>query len=189
MAYPSGPVTRGPAPAGVPAAAASNPLLKSPEMTNTFTGEIMIEAGLLTAHQVDAVLHHQRKHPKARQSFGHVAAKLFQVSELAVLEALAEQARRHGTYARLHEQEIDRNCLYLLSPREAWDQLILPLHFDHDRELICATTVETLPTAIAFLQRRVSVPFRFVLADLRLLEQYIAEQYDYEGVDVVEEAA
>ena len=189
MAYPSGPVTPGPTPSGVPAAAALNHLLKSPEMTNTFTGEIMVEAGLLTTLQVEAVLLYQRKHPKARQSFGHVAAKMFQVSELAVLDALAEQARRHGVYARLHEQEIDRNCLYLLSPREAWDQLILPLHFDHDRELICATTVETLPTAIAFLQRRVSVPFRFVLADLRLLEQYIAEQYDYEGVDVVEEAA
>ena len=84
-------------------------------MTNTFTGEIMVEAGLLTTLQVEAVLLYQRKHPKARQSFGSVAAKMFQVSELAVLDALAEQARRHGTYARLHEQEIDRNCLYLLT--------------------------------------------------------------------------
>ena len=158
-------------------------------MTNTFTGEIMVQAGLLSEHQVDAVLLHQRKHRSGRRSFGSVAAELFQVSELAVLDALAEQARRHGTYARLHEQEIDRNCLYLLSPREAWDQLILPLHFNAERELICATTVEGLPTAIAFLQRRVSVAFRFVLADLRLLEQYIAEQYDYEGVDVIEDAA
>ncbi len=157
-------------------------------MTNDLTGEIMIEAGLLDATQVRAVLTHQENATR-RLSFGDVAVELFHLSELAIFDALAEQAKRHTVYARLDDAQIDRNCLFLLSPRDAWDQLILPLHFDADRELICVTTVESLPTAIAFLQRKLSVPFRFVLADLRLLEQFIAEQYDYEGVECVEDAA
>ena len=49
--------------------------------------------------------------------------------------------------------------------------------------VLCCTTEETLPTAVAFLLRSVEVPFRIVIADVRPLEQYIAEQYHYEGID------
>jgi hypothetical protein len=157
-------------------------------MQNQMIGSIMCEAGLLNQRQVDAVLNAQQLEAE-RQSFGCVAERLFDIPATVVNEALAEQARQHSAYVKLTEQHLDRNCQYLISPADAWDHLIMPLQFDEDRELICATTVETLPAAIEFVQANLTMPVRFVLADLRLLEQYIAEQYDYEGVEVVEEAA
>ena len=84
-------------------------------------------------------------------------------------------------------QEIDPTCRRVLSAAEAWDSLVLPLRRE-DGVLVCATAVETLPAAAALLEGTVDEPVRFVLAECRPLEQFIAEQYGYEGVEIDEAA-
>ncbi|MEM6749658.1 MAG: hypothetical protein AAF612_04220 [Planctomycetota bacterium] len=71
----------------------------------------------------------------------------------------------------------------VISAREAWDALVMPLRIEHG-ELVCATTQETYHTALNLLSRAYDGPTRLVIAGVRILEQFIAEQYGYEGVDI-----
>ena len=79
----------------------------------------------------------------------------------------------------------DPACLDLISPTDAWNHMLLPLRMEQGR-LICATTRETAAGAAALLGRNLSTPFDFVIAEAHLLEQFIAEQYEYEGVEIAE---
>ncbi|MEM8739148.1 MAG: hypothetical protein AAGG38_11830 [Planctomycetota bacterium] len=117
------------------------------------------------------------------------AAAAWGVDEAAALHSLSGYWRREAARVQLHRVPHDPAALGYVGARDAWDYLILPLAVEPDGHLLCCTTVETLPTAIARLLNTLSVPFRLVVADIRPLEQYIAEQYRYEGVEVEGEAA
>ena len=88
-------------------------------------------------------------------------------------------------HVNLLTEVIDDTCLHLISPAEAWENIVMPLRVENGH-LVCATTPGTVDRAALLLQRTLHQPFRFVLADLHLLEQFIAEQYDYEGVEIAE---
>ncbi|MEM7681419.1 MAG: hypothetical protein AAF288_05640 [Planctomycetota bacterium] len=68
-------------------------------------------------------------------------------------------------------------------PREAWDALVMPLRIEAG-ELVCATTQETYHAALKLTETAYDGPVRLVITGVRLLEQFIAEQYGYEGVDI-----
>ncbi len=147
-------------------------------------GKILIERGLLDESQVQQVLTHQQTR---YCPFGKLSAELFGLDEHDIYHALADQILNHHIEeVNLINQTIDRNCLAILSPHDAWDYLVLPLRIEN-QELLCATTVETLPQAISIMQHAVDIPFRFVVTEIRPLEQFIAEQYNYEGIDIDEE--
>lgn len=147
-------------------------------------GQILVEHELLTQQQVTTALRVQQAEPQQRP-LGVIAADLFDVDAEAITDALAEQAARRSPPARLARERFDDSCLALIDAEEAWDHLVLPLRMERGT-LVCATTYGTLPTAMRLLQRRVYLPFRFVIAEIGPLEGFIAERYSYEGVPVAE---
>ena len=147
-------------------------------------GQVLVQRGLLTREQVKRVLQAQQAEPQ-RRPFGLIAGELCDLDEDDLMDALADQAARRSPSTRLARERIDPGCLTLIEPHEAWDHAVLPLRIERGT-LICATTYETLPAAMRLLQRRIYLPFRFVIAEIAPLEGFIAERYRYEGVPVAD---
>ncbi|MGB0767354.1 MAG: hypothetical protein ACPGYV_06555 [Phycisphaeraceae bacterium] len=151
-------------------------------MNNDLIGQILVEQGVLTAKQVARALAAQAER---EAPLGRIAEQLFDVDRGSVIHALAEQVAMRAADASLATEAFDEACLQMLTARQAWDSLILPIRWV-DGELLCATTVETLPTAIELLQQTLDCPFHFVIAEMRPLEEFIASLYAYEGVEVID---
>lgn len=151
-------------------------------MDNDLIGNILVEQGVLTTTQVARALEVQatREAP-----LGRIAEQLFDIERSAVIEALAEQIVMRSPDASLATERFDEQCQRMISAKEAWDNLILPIRWE-DGELLCATTVETLPGAIELLQQKLDCPFHFAIAEMRPLEEFIASLYAYEGVEVID---
>jgi len=152
-------------------------------MTHEQMTTVLVEQELLTEPQRAAVLSSSAT-PSDNQCFLEHTAELFGLNEVDLLDALTKHLRGSAPEVKLSQTAHDRAALEYLSACDAWDYLILPLAVEPDGHLLCCTTAETLSTALAFLMRTLAVPFRVVIADVRPLEQYIAEQYHYEGVEV-----
>lgn len=151
-------------------------------MNNDLIGQILIQQGVMTAEQVDQALAEQLG---SEQPLGRIAQELFGVSEISVVMALAEQIGLRSPHISLAEQRFDPQCLKMIAAKDAWDRLILPICYE-DGELLCATTIETLPSAIELLQARLDCPYHFAIAEMRPLEEFIASLYAYEGVEVID---
>ena len=149
-------------------------------MDNDLIGHILVEQGVLTPSQVERALKVQAER---EAPLGRIAEQLFDIERITVIEALAEQVVMRAPDAALANEQFDPQCLGMLSAKEAWDSLILPIRWE-DGELLCATTVETLPGAIELLQQKLDCPFHFAIAEIRPLEEFIASLYAYEGVEV-----
>lgn len=147
-------------------------------------GAILAERGTLTQAQVKRVLSTQRQNDRP---FGQVVEDLFNIPVRDIAEALSEHILADSPFVKLVDERLDEACLDLIQPRDAWESLVLPMRFEAG-ELLCATTVETLSNAIELIQRAVPQPFRFAFVDIRLLEQFIAERYHFEGIEVDESA-
>ena len=152
------------------------------DMHSESIGTFLIERGTLTGKQVAQVLARQREE---HRPFGQVAEDMFGVSVSDLAEALAEQLVSKCPWINLIEEQLDEQCLNMIEARDAWESLVLPMRYEGD-ELLCATTMETLPNAIELIQRAVAEPFRLAIVDIRLLEQFIAERYHFEGIEVDE---
>ena len=153
-------------------------------MDNDHIGQILIEQGTLNQEQVDQVLASQAERAVP---FGRLAETMFGIDEHAIHQALADQIARRAPYIKLCREEFDPDVLLLLTAREAWDTLVLPIRRE-DGELLCATTVETLSSAIQLLQEKLDEPYHFALVEMRPIEEFIASMYAYEGVDVVDDS-
>jgi len=101
-----------------------------------------------------------------------------QVSEEALAELIAA-----STETNLARERMDASCLSVLTPQQAWDSAVLPLRVEAGT-LVCATSYETLAAAFALLRRRSKQPVRFVISEIRPLEQFISQLYDYDGVEL-----
>ncbi|MEM6505620.1 MAG: hypothetical protein AAF711_09145 [Planctomycetota bacterium] len=151
-------------------------------MDNDLIGHILIEQGVLTQSQVDRALQVQAER---EAPLGRIAEQLFDIERNTVIEALAEQVVMRAPEASLASETYDPQCLQMLAAKQAWDNLILPVRWE-DGELLCVTTVETLPGAIELLQQKLDCPFHFAIAEMRPLEEFIASLYAYEGVEVID---
>lgn len=85
-------------------------------------------------------------------------------------------------HVNLCRERHDDACLELIEAEEAWANLVLPVNEDERGTLVFATTVETFAAARELVRSRVTQPFRFVLAEVRSIEQFIAQRYGYEGI-------
>ncbi|MEM6551412.1 MAG: hypothetical protein AAF750_04710 [Planctomycetota bacterium] len=156
-------------------------------MTERRLGQILIARGLLNESQVQQILDQQQQQdPPAR--FGVLARQQFDLHDEDVLSALTELHLRRSPQTSLAAEPADPQCLRIVTAEQAWDSLVLPLRVE-DGELVCATTLETLSSAIEMLESRTDQTFRFIIAEICQLEQFIAERYAYEGIAVIEEAA
>ncbi|MEM6392588.1 MAG: hypothetical protein AAF797_07440 [Planctomycetota bacterium] len=156
-------------------------------MTERRLGQILITRGLLNETQVQQVLDQQQQQDTPSR-FGVLAREHFDLHHEDILSALTELHLRRSPQTSLATEADDPQCLRTLTAQQAWDSLVLPLRIEDD-ELVCATTLETLSSAIEMLETRTDQPFRFVIAEICQLEQFIAERYAYEGIAVIEEAA
>ncbi|MEM9416118.1 MAG: hypothetical protein AAGA29_11685 [Planctomycetota bacterium] len=153
-------------------------------MDSDHIGQIMIERGVLTAEQVDQVLASQAER---YAPFGKLTETMFGIDEHTVNEAVADQVAGRTPFTKLCKERFDPEVLSLFTAREAWDTLVLPIRME-DGELLCATTVETLSSAIELMQGKPGLAYHFVLAEMRPIEEFIANLYAYEGVDVVDDS-
>lgn len=151
-------------------------------MDDDLIGNILVEQGVLTKKQVVKALEAQAER---ETPLGRVAEVLFGVDRSSIIDALAEQVAMRAPEAKLADEKFDPQCLRMISAKEAWDSLILPIRWE-DGELLCATTIETLPNAIELLQQKLDCPFHFAIAEMRPLEDFIASLYAYEGVEVAD---
>ena len=135
---------------------------------------------MLTTNQVEQALAAQAER---EVPLGRIVEQLFDVERTAVIEALAEQIVMRSPDASLATETFDAQCLRMISAKEAWDNLVLPIRWEGG-ELLCATTVETLPGAVELLQHKLDCPFHFAIAEMRPLEEFIASLYAYEGAEV-----
>lgn len=153
-------------------------------MDNHQIGQIMIEQNVLTQEQVDRLLADQRE---ADKPFGELAETMYGIDEHKVHQALADQIAYRAPQIKLCQEAFEPEVLGVITAREAWDTLVLPIRVE-DGELLCATTVETLPAAIELLSEKLDLPYRFALAEMRPIEEFIANMYAYEGVDVADDS-
>lgn len=151
-------------------------------MDDDLIGQILVEQGVLTNKQVVTAMATQED---KETPLGSIVERLFGVERANIIEALAEQVATRAPEAKLAKEDFDPDCLEMISAKEAWECLALPIRWE-DGELLCATTIETLPAAIELLQARLDCPYHFAIAEMRPLEEFIASLYAYEGVDVVE---
>lgn len=156
-------------------------------MTHEQITAVLVEQKVLTPEQQTAVLDSPDSASDNQCFLTHTAEQLG-LLEIDLLEAITRH-HKSAPEVRLSQTAHDPAALDYLAARDAWDYLILPLAVEPDGHLLCCTTPETLSTALAFLLHSLAVPFRIVVTDAGPLEQYIAEQYHYEGVDVENEAA
>jgi len=152
-------------------------------MDNNEIGHILVEQGVLSDEQVVQVISTQLERAEV---FGKLAEEMFGISEQVVLEALSVQVARRSPQASLCAETFDPQCLQMISAKDAWDRLVLPIRWE-DGELLCATTIETLSAAIDLLQTQLECGFHFTIAEMRPLEEFIANLYAYEGVEIVED--
>ncbi|MEO0587749.1 MAG: hypothetical protein AAF078_08930 [Planctomycetota bacterium] len=145
-------------------------------------GEVLVEAGYLNATQVDEVLD---KQATSSRSFGQIAGELFGVPASVVAECVAVRVREDAKHVNLAHESFEQDALATLAPATAWDHLVLPIRFDGN-ELICATTKACIRDAVETLQTATTTPFRLVVADVRPLEEFIAEAYGFEGIDLAD---
>jgi len=151
-------------------------------MDNALIGQILVEQGVLSPEQVQQALAAQAER---EIPLGRLAEMMFGIERTSVIHALAEQVAIRSPHTRLSGETFDPQCLRMISAKEAWDSLLLPIRWERG-ELLCATTVETLPAAIELLQQKLDCPYHFVIAEMRPIEQFISSLYAYEGVEVGE---
>jgi len=141
-------------------------------------GEVMINNGLLTKAQVEAILEHQRERPRP---FGELAELLFHVSAEDVEAAWVEQYASITEHLDPGAQQVDESLLELLSRRQAWQFRMLPIRWDGS-EVMVATVHDHLTRAMRFALRQVVQPCWFVLADAEQLGEALMRYYPMPGM-------
>ena len=136
-------------------------------------GQLLVEQGVLTAHQVRHILKVQKL---SHRPFGDLAERLFGVDPRAVEDAWVEQYLRVTGTVDLQDQEIDTDCLRLLNRRQAWQFHLLPLARDGE-SLRMATSRTELVRSVNFASRKIDEPVHFVLAERHQLREFLMKHY------------
>jgi len=141
-------------------------------------GELMVNKGLLTEEQVNAILDEQRSIGGA---FGAIAERLFGVGEPDVEDAWAEQYALLAQHLDPRDEQPSADALELIDRRQAWQFRILPLRYDCG-EVIFVTTTTHLPTALRFVIRHIETPASFALTTSEALAEALQSHYPMDGM-------
>jgi hypothetical protein len=136
-------------------------------------GQLLVEQGALTQGQVDHILKIQKV---SHRPFGDLAERLFGITPKAVEDAWVEQYTRTVGLTDLEDQNVDEECLRLLSRRQAWQFHSLPVHREDDY-LSIATSPEDLVRAVNFATRTIDEPISFLLAERSQLREFLLKHY------------
>lgn len=143
-------------------------------------GAILVEQGVLTQSQVDAVLAEQRK---GAEPFGTACHRLFGIDPNVIEGAWARQYERlvGAIDARLDRTEARAEAL--VNRRQAWQFRVAPLRFEED-QLVVATATDFLPRALRFASSHLTVPVFFVLVTPPKLAEHLSKRYPIVGMDL-----
>ncbi len=136
-------------------------------------GEILIEQGILNERQVQHILTVQRS---VNRPFGDLAERLYGIDARAVEDAWVEQYVRISGKVDLDEIEVDKNCLRMISRRQAWQFHLAPI-IREDDQLGLATTAEGLVRAVNFASRKFDEPVFFMIAEKKQLREFLMKHY------------
>jgi hypothetical protein len=136
-------------------------------------GELLVEQGVLTAHQVRHILQVQKL---SHRPFGDLAERLYGIDPKAVEDAWVEQYLRMAGVVDLDEQEIDTDCLRLLNRRQAWQFHLLPIRRE-DQAVSMATSADNLVRSVNFATRKLDEPVFFVIAERQQLREFLMKHY------------
>jgi hypothetical protein len=136
-------------------------------------GAVLVSRGVMTQDQVDQVMAEQNRH---HRPFGQIANDLFGIDERDLWRAWAVQITDFCPFVDLACEPRIADALKVMDSRTAWHYRILPLRFEED-ELVCATSPERLPDALAYLNTETDLIVRFVLTEAVQLEHFIMRDY------------
>jgi hypothetical protein len=139
-------------------------------------GEILVEQGVLTASQVEAILAEQRS---SMRPFGDLAERMFGVSANAVEEAWVTQYIRTVGTTDLGSIRLDISCLRVLSRRQAWQFHLLPLNREDGvgGALSLATDERNVVRALNFATRSIDDVVHLVVAERWQLREFLMKHY------------
>lgn len=141
-------------------------------------GEVLVEAGILTAEQVQRILAIQHD---THEPFGLLSERLFRVDPADVENAWATQYAQLTRQIDPSIQSYEERALDLVTRRQAWQFRVLPIRFDGE-ELVLATTRRHLPRALRFATKIIGVPVMLVLADPMALGEALCKRYPLPGL-------
>ena len=136
-------------------------------------GELLVEQGVLSREQVQHILQVQRQ---SHRPFGDLAERLFGIDPKAVEDAWVEQYLRMAGTIDLEDQQVETECLRLLSRRQAWQFHVLPLRRDGD-SVSLATSADNLVRSVNFASRKIDEPVYFLIAERRQLREFLMKHY------------
>ncbi len=104
---------------------------------------------------------------------------MFGVAPQAVEDAWTQQYLSYNTQIEhLDDQRVDPAVLDVLSRRQAWQLMMMPLRRE-DGQLILATTRQRLTRAINFTWRRLNEPVLILIAPQDQLESCLQDHYPW----------
>ncbi|MBI1373502.1 MAG: response regulator [Phycisphaera sp.] len=137
-------------------------------------GGVLIEHGVLTPEQVDAIIKLQAKR---NEPFGDLAEEMFDVAEEDIWRARAQQILPLLPMVNVETDPPQRDALDLITPEEASTYWLLPLRLEKDR-LVMATSAGRLAGALIkcddIFKR---LPVKFALSAPRRLRNAIQKHY------------
>ncbi len=142
-------------------------------------GDLLIQKGALTPEQRDAILEHQRRHPRP---FGLLAEQLYGVSPRVVEQAWADQFAHLADTVDLKQHPSDPAALEVIDRRQAWQFGLVPLRYE-DEELVVASSRRHLARAMRFAGWRIEAPCRFLVCDGDDLHRALNQRYPMPGMD------
>lgn len=146
-------------------------------------GDVLVRMGVITYTQRDEILVEQQLQGRP---FGQLAEHLFAVEPELVERAWAEQYAELVGTIDLADREPDPEVLDLVTPRQAWQFAVLPMHREehHGRcELILCSTRRDLPRALRFTTTMLDEPTMLLVTDPVGLGEALTRYYPMAGMD------
>ncbi len=137
-------------------------------------GQILIEQGVLSEHQVFEIVEAQRR---SSMPFGVLAERLFDVTVDSIERAWVEQYYRFTGTLDLESCRVDAEALKLIHRRQAWQFQMVPLHFESGGELLMAASRRRLARAVTFAATRLEPVVLFRIAECDQLKRFLKAHY------------
>ncbi|MDX2131814.1 MAG: hypothetical protein SFY69_07165 [Planctomycetota bacterium] len=147
-------------------------------MRTVHLGDLLVQHGVLTAAQRDAVLAAQKERGGP---FGALAEQMFGVNPGAVERAWAEQFDTIAPHVDPRTFPVQHRVLEVISRRQAWQFRVLPLEI-RGSDLVLCTTREALVRALKFTGWRLGHAVQFVIAEANPLGEAMERYYPMAGM-------
>ncbi|MEM1423964.1 MAG: hypothetical protein AAGH64_08160 [Planctomycetota bacterium] len=145
----------------------------------TRMGELLVDQGVLTGEQVDAILDSQKA---CARPFGVLAEELFGICPEAIERAWVRQYVEIAQHVDVLTVPRDPGVEKHVSDRQCWQFGVFPIRVEGN-ELVMATTPGHLPRALRFASSVLERPAYFVLTAQDALAKALEQHHAIPGLD------